>query len=245
MAFGYNDFETRAQRVTRARVATAEVDVGLRQYMLRVYNYMASGVALTGIVAAVVAGDEALVGAILGTPLMWVLFAGILGIGWFAPRIMMRGSARAAHACFWVYAGLWGALIAPYFLLYTGGSIARVFFITAAAFAGTSLYGYTTKKDLSAMGRFFVMASFGLLIALVVNVFFLQSAALDFVVSIAVVLVFAGLTAYETQAIRNNYHEMDHADVATRKAIFGAFLLYGSFITMFIFLLHIFGVSRD
>ncbi len=243
MALGSNDFETRAQRMTRAQAETADIDVGLRKYMLRVFNYMASGVAFTGIVSLVIASDQSLMAAIVNGPLIWVLFAGVLGIGWFAPRIMMTGSTTAAHACFWTYAGLWGALIAPYFMIYTGASIARVFFITAAAFAATSLYGYTTKKDLAPMGRFLNMASFGILIAIVVN-FFLQSSGLDFIVSILAVLMFAGLTAYETQAIRDGYHEMDHADVATRKAIFGAFLLYGSFVGMFIFLMHLFG-SRE
>ncbi|MDP6175149.1 MAG: Bax inhibitor-1/YccA family protein [Rhodospirillales bacterium] len=245
MALGSNDFETRAQRMTRAQAEASEIDVGLRQYMLRVYNYMASGVALTGVIAAVVANDQSLVSAIMGGMVFWVLFIGILGLGWMAPKIISSGSTTAAQACFWAYAGLWGAFIAPLFLVYTGESIARVFFITAAAFAGTSLYGYTTKKDLAPMGRFLAMASIGILIAILVNAFLIQSSVLDYVVSIGAVLMFAGLTAYETQAIRNSYHEMDHADVATRKAVFGAFQLYGSFIGMFIFLLHIFGVARD
>ena len=232
----------RSYAATAATAVGADVDVGLRAYMLRVYNYMALGVAFTGIVSIVVAMSPAAMQVILG-PGMWVLFIGILGLGWFAPRLILTGSAIAGHTAFWVYAAMWGALIAPYFLIYTGESIVRVFFITAATFAGTSLYGYTTKKDLSPMGRFLMMASIGLIIALVVN-FFMQSAAFHFFTSIIGVLLFAGLTAYETQAIKESYFAGDHADTVSRKAVFGAFILYGSFVGLFIFLLSLLG-SRE
>jgi uncharacterized protein len=245
MAFGPDKrFSSRAGQMSRAQAEAAEIDVGLRQYMLRVYNYMALGVALTGIVSMLVAMNPDIMVAIVGGPMLWVFFAGIIGMGFLAPRIMMSGSIVAGQACFWVYAAMWGALIAPYFYMYTQESIARVFFITSAAFAGLSLYGYTTKKDLTAMGRFLTMATFGILIAIVVNIF-LGSAAIHTLLSIVVVLVFAGLTAYETQAIKNMYYEADSGDVTSRKAIFGAFVLYGSFVTMFVWLLHLFGVARD
>ena len=237
-------FRLRTETMNRAQTAAAEIDVGLRQYMLRVYNYMALGVAFTGIVAMLVAANPAVMQAIVGGPFVWVLFAGILGMGFFAPRIMTTKSVLAAQTCFWVYAGMWGALIAPYFYIYTQESIARVFFITAAAFAGMSLYGYTTKRDLSAVGRFLVMASIGILVALVVNLF-LQSSGLHLLMSIIVPVIFAGLTAYETQQIKSWYYESDVADVTTRKAIFGAFLLYGSFVTMFVWLMQLFGVARS
>lgn len=230
--------------MTGAQAEAAQVDVGLREYMLRVYNYMALGVALTGIVAMLVAANPAVMQAVVGGPMIWVLFAGILGLGFFAPRVMMTKSVGAAQACFWVYAAMWGALIAPYFYMYTQASIARAFFITAAAFAGMSLYGYTTKKDLTAMGWFLVMASFGILIALVVNIF-LQSSGLHLAMSIIVPVVFAGLTAYETQQIKSWYYESDASDVSHRKGIFGAFMLYGSFVTMFIWILQLFGVARS
>lgn len=236
-------FPVRTETLTRAQAEAALVDVGLRDYMLRAYNYMALGVALTGLVSMLVAMNPAIVQAIVGGPLVWVLFIGILGLGWFAPKIMMTKSAGAAQACFWSYAAMWGALIAPYFLIYTQGSIARAFFITSAAFAGMSLFGYTTKRDLSAMGRFLVMASFGILIALVVNIF-LQSSGLQFLMSIIVPVVFAGLTAYETQQIKNWYVEADGGEANNRKAIFGAFMLYGSFVTMFIWILQLVGVMR-
>jgi hypothetical protein len=245
MAFGpERRFPSRTATMTRAQAEAALVDVGLREYMLRVYNYMALGVAFTGIVAMLVAMNPGVMQAIALGPFKWVLFLGILGLGFMAPRIMMTKNMMAAQASFWVYAAMWGALIAPMFFMYTQESIAKVFFITAGAFAGTSLYGYTTKRDLTAMGRFLVMATFGILIAVVVNLF-LQSSGLHMLMSIVVPLVFAGLTAFETQQIKNSYYEADGADVTHRKAIFGAFILYGSFVTMFIWLLQLFGVARS
>lgn len=236
-------FQLRTETMTRSQAEAAQIDVGLRQYMLRVYNYMALGVAFTGVVAMLVAANPQVMQAVVVGPFKWVLFAGILGMGFFAPRIMMTKSVGAAQACFWAYAGMWGALIAPFFYAYTQDSIARAFFVTAAAFAGMSLYGYTTKRDLSAVGRFLVMATFGVLIALLVNIF-LQSSGLHLLMSIVVPVLFAGLTAYETQQIKSWYFESDASDVTTRKAVFGAFMLYGSFVTMFIWILQLFGVAR-
>ena len=239
-------FDPQRTTMTRADAARAEIDVGLRSYMLRVYNYMSLGVALTGGIALYVASDPAMVQAV--GSMFWLFFIGILGLGWFAPRIMMSKSIGAAQACFWVYAGLWGALLGPMLWVYAQIDpmlIPRAFFITAGAFAGLSLFGYTTKRNLGPMGAFLTMATFGLLIAMLVNVFFIQSVGFDWFISIAVVLVFAGLTAYETQMIKNMYYESDGADVTTRKAIFGAFMLYGAFITMFVWILHILGMMRD
>jgi uncharacterized protein len=238
MAF---DPRSSAQGRTVDRAYAADIDAGLRAYMLRVYNYMAMGVALTGIVAYAIALNPALMQAVALGPFKWVLFIGVLGLGFFAPRIMFTGSSGVAHGAYWLYAGLWGALIAPMVYMYTGESIARVFFITAIAFAGTSLYGYTTKKDLSTMGRFLMMATWGILAAVLLNVFFFQSGSFQLVLSIVVVLVFAGLTAYETQAIKEMYVSSEGGEMASRKAIFGAFMLYGTFVTMFVWLLSIFG----
>ena len=238
MAF---DPRSTVQGRTVDRAYSADIDAGLRAYMLRVYNYMAMGVALTGIVAYAVALNPALMQTIAIGPFKWVLFIGILGLGWFSPRIMLSGSTTMAHGAFWLYAGLWGALIAPMIYIYTGDSIARVFFITAAAFAGTSIYGYTTKKDLSTMGRFLAMSTIGILIAVLLNAFVFQSGGFHLILSIVVVLVFAGLTAYETQAIKEMYVSGDAGELTSRKAVFGAFMLYGSFVTMFVWLLSIFG----
>ncbi|HIP78770.1 MAG TPA: Bax inhibitor-1/YccA family protein [Kiloniellaceae bacterium] len=231
--------------MTQTQADAAQIDEGLRKYMLGVYNYMALGVAFTGIVALFIASQPALLEAIALSPFRWVLFLGIIGFGFFAPRVMMSGSMAMAHGSFWIYAAMWGALMSPMFLLYTGDSMVRVFFITAAAFAGTSLYGYTTKRNLAPMGAFLMMATIGILVAVLVNMFLLQSELFHLGLSIVVVLVFAGLTAYETQMIKNMYSEADGNEVATRKSIFGAFLLYGSFVTMFIWLLSIFGVARE
>lgn len=238
------DPRSSVQGRTVDRAYSADIDVGLRTYMLRVYNYMAMGVALTGIVAYAVMMSPQLMQTIALGPFKWVLFIGILGLGWFSGRIIFSASPAMAHGAFWLYSSMWGALISPMFYMYTQESIARVFFITAAAFAGTSLYGYTTKRDLSTMGRFLAMSTIGILVALLLNVFLFQSGGFHLILSIVVVLVFAGLTAYETQAIKEFYVESDHDDLTTRKTIFGAFMLYGSFVTMFVWLLSIFG-SRE
>jgi len=229
-----------------AQTRAAEIDVGLRSYMLRVYNYMSLGVALTGAIGMFIATDIAYVQTVHSV--FWVLFIGILGLGWMAPRIMMSKSIGAAQACFWVYAGLWGALIGP--MLYVYGQIdptlvARAFFITAGTFAGLSLFGYTTKINLGPIGAFLVMATIGLLIAMLVNFFFIQSTGFDLFITLAVILVFSAMTAYQTQMIKNMYMETDGHDVATRKAIFGAFALYGAFITLFVWILHLLGTMRD
>jgi FtsH-binding integral membrane protein len=241
MAFGSERSTT-----IRADARRADIDVGLRSYMLRVYNYMSLGVAFTGAIAMFVASNEQLVMTIAS--MFWLFFIGILGLGWFAPKIMMSKSIGAAQVCFWVYAGMWGLVLGPTVWMYGQIEpmlIARAFFITAGAFAGLSLIGYTTKKNLGPMGAFLGMAAIGLLIAMLVNVFFVQSVGLDWLVSIGVVLVFSGLTAYETQMIKKMYYESDGADVTTRKAIFGAFVLYGAFITLFVWILHIMGLMRD
>ncbi|MEJ1996362.1 MAG: Bax inhibitor-1/YccA family protein [Limibacillus sp.] len=234
------------QSYSQGRATTGvAIDEGLRSYMLRVYNYMSLGVAFTGAIAMLVAMNQQLVMALSGG-LMWVFFIGILGLGWFAPRIMMTKSVGAAQACFWAYAAMWGALLGPIFFAYMRVDpmmIVQAFLITSVTFGALSLYGYTTKRNLGPMGAFLCMASIGLLLVLVVNIF-LGSPMLHMLLSGAVVLVFSGLTAYETQQIKNFYMESDGHDVVTRKAIFGAFMLYGSFVTLFIWILNILGMLR-
>lgn len=231
---------------TTATTGTTAIDEGLRQYMLGVYNYMALGVAGTGLVSLFVASQQNLVYAIGATPLKWGVFAALLGIGWFAPRVMFNGSKAMAHGMFWLYAGLWGLLIAPMLFSFNamGASqdIYRAFFITAGLFAGISAYGYTTKRDLSGWGGFLGMASIGLLIAIVVNVF-IGSTLMSLLTSCAVVLVFSGVTAWETQTIKSMYVEGGATN--DRAAIFGAFALYGSFVTLFIHILNILGIMRN
>lgn len=224
----------------------AVIDEGLRQYMLGVYNYMALAVAGTGLFAMIMASNEALMYQIAGTPLRWVGFAGILAIGWFAPKVIFSGSKMAAHAMFWAYAALWGVMIAPMLFMFQQAGAAqeiyRAFFITASVFGAMSLFGYTTKKDLSGWGNFLVMASVGLLIAIVVNAF-IGSTMFSLITSSLVVLVFSAITAWETQMVKNIYREGSSTN--DRAAIFGAFALYGSFVTLFIHILNILGIMRE
>jgi FtsH-binding integral membrane protein len=233
--------------------ASYEVDVGLRQYMLRVYNYMASGVALTGLIAALVANTPALTelffqvgyrGRVGMTGLGWIATLAPLGIVLAFSFGMARMRASTAQTLYWIYAALMGVSMASIFFVYTGTSIARVFFITAASFAGLSLYGYTTKRNLSAFGSFLIMGLIGILVAGLVNMF-LHSPAVYFVISVAGVLIFAGLTAYDTQKIRDMYWSGDGYEMASKKAVMGAFALYLDFINLFIMLLRFFGDRRD
>jgi uncharacterized protein len=226
----------------RAAMPQAEVDVGLRQYMLRIYNYMAAGLALTGIVAygAVVTGVyQAIVGSIL---FYVVLFAPLLLVMLLSFRVQ-KMSLGAAQLTFWAYAALMGLSLAGIFLVYTGASIARVFFITGATFAAMSLYGYTTRTDLSRFGSFLMMGLIGIIIAGIVNIF-VASSALQFAISVIGVIVFVGLTAWDTQAIKEMYFEGDGEVVAGKKAIMGALRLYLDFINLFLLMLQFLGVQR-
>jgi len=254
-----------AQRGFGARTDVA-VDEGLRAYMLRVYNYMAAGIALTGLVAYVlftyaVTSDPALAASSGGrimalhrgmyltqfgqliyvSPLKWVIMLAPLGFVFFLSWRIYKMSVGAAQLAFWVFAAAMGASLSSIFLVYTGQSITQVFFVTAAAFGALSLWGYTTKKDLSGWGSFLIMGVFGIIIASLVNIF-LQSGALQFAISVIGVLVFAGLTAYDTQRIKDGYSMVAGDAVAMGKsAIMGALSLYLDFINMFMMLLNLFG----
>ena len=232
------------------------VDAGLRAYMLRVYNYMASAVALTGVVAwftfqAAVNTDAsgAVVGltsfgqAIFGGPAVIVLMLGTLGLVMFISWRIQHLQFTTALTLFMLYAGLLGLMLSSVFLAYTGASITRVFFISAASFGALSLYGYTTQRDLSPIGSFLVMGLIGLLIAMVVNIF-LKSSGLDFVISAAGVLIFAGLTAWDTQKIKEMYNVNDDGTISGRKAVMGALTLYLDFINLFLMLLRLVGDRR-
>ena len=229
---------------TRGAAAATDIDVGLRQYMLRVYNYMSGGLALTGVVAYLVGTNETMLQAIYGTPLRWVVMLAPLGFVLFFSVRINKMSAGAAQAVFWAFAAAMGLSLSYIFAVYTGASITRVFFITAGTFAAMSLYGYTTKRDLTAWGSFLFMGLIGIIIAMVVNLF-LQSSALNFAVSVIGVLVFVGLTAYDTQKIKEMYIESDGAAVMTKKAIMGALNLYLDFINLFMMLLRLFGSMRQ
>lgn len=235
--------ETRNRYLTSAETA-AEIDVGLRRYLLRVYNYMAAGLALTGLVAFVTASSPAAMQAIFGTPLLWVVMLAPVALVFFLAFRIHRMSFSAAQTTFWVYAALNGLALASIFVVYTETSIARVFFITAAMFAATSLYGYATKRDLSGFGSFLFMGLIGIIVASVVNLF-LASSALHFAVSVIGVLVFVGLTAYDTQKIKGWYLEGEDAEAQGKKAIFGALNLYLDFINLFLMLLRLFAANRQ
>lgn len=227
-----------------AATQSLAIDQGLRAYMLKVYNYMGSGLALTGIIALLVASSEGLKQVLFGTPLMWVLLLAPLGLVLFLSFRIQKMSLVAVQATFWAYAALMGAGLAPIFDIYTGTSIARTFFICAATFGAMSLYGYTTKRDLTGIGNFLIMGLFGLIIASLVNMF-LHSTVMDFVISAAGVLIFTGLTAYDTQKVKEMYFEADSLEVAGKKAVMGALALYMDFLNLFLMLLRFFGERRD
>lgn len=248
-----------AQFGTAGRVADGAIDEGLRAYMLGVYNYMAIGLAITGIAALAIANlavtndpsqaaaqfrDGAYLTslgyALYASPLKWVVMLAPLGIVFLFAAKVRSMSVPAAQTTFWAFAALMGVSISSIFLVYTSGSIVRVFFITAAAFGGLSLFGYTTKKDLSGWGSFLIMGLIGVIIAALVNLF-LQSSALQFAISVIGVLVFAGLTAYDTQRIKEEYDPRLDGTAIGRMSIMGALSLYLNFLNMFLLLLSLFG----
>lgn len=232
--------------------ADAQIDEGLRSYMLRVYNYMTTGLALTGIVAYMVSSTPALlqlfyaqnaVGQVQPTMLAWIAMLSPLAFIMVLSFGIQRMKASTAQLVFWLFAGVMGLSLSHIFLTFTGASIARVFFITAATFAAMSLYGYTTKRDLSGLGSFLFMGLIGIIIASIVNIF-IGSSALQFGISVIGVLVFVGLTAYDTQNIKNEYAEHYDDETQGKLAISGALRLYLDFINIFIMLMQLFGDRR-
>jgi FtsH-binding integral membrane protein len=218
--------------------------------MLRVYNYMALGVAGTGAITLFMAANEQLMYTLAVGPIKWVLFIALIGMGWMSPKIINMKSTVAAQAFYWVYCALWGVMISPmiYMFLQTPQGvmdIARAFFITSGMFAGASIYGYVTKRDLAPFAKFMMMAIIGIIIASLVNVFFVQSGGFSLFLSFGIVLLFAGMTAWETQDIKNMYSEHYGKDMISNMAVFGALRLYGNFVVMFIHILSIIGIMRS
>jgi len=244
---------------TGYRTDQVAIDAGLRAYMIRVYNYMTAGVALTGVVswltyqmaggdAIQVAGNRisgltAFGQAIFGGPLTIVLFVGTLGLVFFLSFRINRLQPGTALGLFMLYAGLLGLMLSSIFLSYTGTSITRVFFISASSFGALSLYGYTTQRNLSPIGSFLIMGLFGLIIAMLVQMW-LQSPGLNFAISVIGVLIFAGLTAWDTQQIKEMYDVNDDGTISGRKAVMGALRLYLDFINLFLMLLRLMGDRR-
>jgi FtsH-binding integral membrane protein len=220
------------------------VDQGLRAHMLKVYNFMAGGLALTGIIAYLVSSSPDMIHAIYGTPLQWVVMLAPLGfVLWLS--FGLRGMSPAmAQGVFWAYAATMGLSLSSIFLIYTDTSIAKTFLVTAGTFAATSLWGYTTKRDLTGMGSFLMMGVFGLIIASFANIFF-HSSQLEMIVSFVGVLLFTALAAYDTQKIKNMY-SASWSDESTQKiAIMGALQLYLDFINLFMYLLRFMGSRRN
>jgi len=248
------DFDNRLMR--GATTVADTMDAGLRAHMLRVYNYMAGALALTGFVAYGVANTPALLnlffrevltanGATLSPTLLgWVVVLAPIGLVLLLSFRIMQMSQAAAQATFWGYAALFGASLASIFIVYTGASVAMTFFVTAGTFGAMSLWGYTTKRDLTGFGSFLFMGLIGLLLAMVAN-FFFKSPAINFVVSILGVLIFTGLTAWDTQKIKNTYYAVGgDTAVAGKAAIMGALALYLDFVNIFLFLLRFMGNRR-
>jgi FtsH-binding integral membrane protein len=250
----WNDPRTTTDRSGVVNTATVGVpratrDAGLRSYMLSVYNYMASGVLLTGIVAMLFA-NSSLINLIVdpatghATPLFWIVLFAPLGLVMWLSWGINRMSARTAQTLFWAYAALIGVQFSSLFLVYTGTSVAQAFFATAASFLGLSLYGYTTKRDLSGIGTFLIMGVVGLFVAMLINLF-LQSPAMNLAISVIGVLIFAGLTAYDTQKIKSIYFAVaGNGEAMAKSAVLGALRLYIDFINMFLFLLRLMGNRR-
>jgi len=228
-----------------ATIRMNSLDSGLRSYMIAVYKNMSIALALTGLVAFLVASSPELMNLIFGTPLKWLVIFAPLGMAFFMSARFMYMSTESARISLWVYSLLMGVSMSSLFWVYTGTSIARTFFIAASAFGVMSIYGYSTKKDLSTMSSFFMMGLIGIVIASVVNVF-MQSSAMSFIISIVGVGVFSFLTAYDIQRLKSIYYQIaNDATAAEKVAIFGALGLYMDFINLFISLLHFFGEKRN
>lgn len=238
------DFTKQTSSYARSEAKTHAYDQGLRDYMQGVFNNMGIALLITGLVSFFVSNSPALLQAIFATPLQWVVLLAPLGFVIFLSAKINSITAARAKTYLWIFSGLMGLSLAPIFLAYTGASIARAFFITASTFGAASLYGYTTKKDLTSMGSFMFMGLIGIIIASIVNIF-MQSTAMQFAISILTVIIFTGLTAYDTQKIKAIYFQFaGHAEAISKAATMGALSLYMDFINMFLAILRLFGDRR-
>lgn len=228
----------------QSQTGAVEMDAGLRAYMLRVYNYMAGALGLTGIAAFGVSSSPELMQLFFTTPLKWVVMFFPLAFVFFMGAKLHSLSLGSAKAALWAYAAMMGIGLAPIFMLYTGASVARVFLISASMFGVMSLYGYTTKRDLTGFGSFLIMGMWGLIIASLVNFFFVESTMLHFIISAIGVLIFTGLTAYDTQSIKSEYYHFGGTEMAAKMGVFGALRLYIDFIGIFIYLIQFLGERR-
>ena len=224
---------------------TSTFDSALRDYMVKVYQYMSIALAISGLVAFMVASSPALMQAIFGTPLAFVVMLAPLGFVIFFGIKLKSISAEKAKSFLWIYSALMGLSLATIFAVYTATSITRVFLITASSFGAMSIYGYTTKKDLTSFGSFLIMGLIGIMIASLINIF-LKSSGLDFAISLLGVFIFIGLTAYDTQRIKQTYyHFAGNNEMVSKMAVMGALNLYMDFINLFIILLRFFGERKN
>lgn len=230
-------------RTVQGRTQAADLDLGLRAHMQKVFGLMGLGTAITGLVAFFTAQSPTMLHAIYETPLRWVVFLAPLGFVLALSFGIQRMRASTAQLVFWAFAGVMGLSLASIFLVYTGQSIVTTFFVSSATFFAMALYGYTTKRDLTGWGSFLFMGLIGLIIASVVNIF-VGSTALQFAISAIGVLIFTGLTAYDTQKIKEMYYAGDDAETGGKKAIMGALSLYLDFINLFLYLLRFIGDRR-
>lgn len=236
-----SNFNNRATSFSSAASRTTTYDASLRAYMVQVYNFMSIALAISGAVAFLVSSSSTLMAAIFGTPLAWVVMLAPLGFVIFMSSKFNSISPQQAKTYLWIYSALMGISLSTIFVVYTGTSVARIFFITASVFGAMSLYGYTTKKDLTGMGSFLMMGLIGLIIASLVNIF-LRSSALEFALSAIGVLIFIGLTAYDTQRIKQTYyHAAGNTEMVSKMAVMGALNLYMDFINLFLMMLRFFG----
>jgi len=228
---------------TQSSANAASVDQGLRAYFLKIYNYMTIGLGLTGVIAYFTAQSPELIRLIFTTPLQWVVLLAPLGVVIYLSSQVDKIAPKTAQLVFFAYAALMGLSLSSLFVVYTGASIARVFFITSATFGAMSLYGYTTKKDLTGVGSFLIMGLWGLIIASVVNIF-MHSSGLNFVISLIGVIIFTGLTAYDTQRLKGVYYMTQDAAMYEKTAIYGALQLYMDFINLFLMMMRFLGDRR-
>ena len=239
-----SNFNNRSFSFASEAAKSTTYDASLREYMVKVYNHMSIALGISGIVALLVSSSPALMSAIFGTPLSFIVMLAPLGFVFFFMHKINSISAEKAKSYLWSFAAIMGLSLSTIFIAYTAASITRVFFISASVFGAMSLYGYTTKKDLTSMGSFLMMGLIGIIIASLVNIF-LKSPALYFAISIIGTLVFVGLTAYDTQRIKQSYYQYaGNTELANKMAVVGALNLYMDFINLFIMLLRLFGERR-
>ena len=229
--------------ISRSSARSVSLDAGLRAYMISVYNYMAMGLGFTGLIAYLVSGQPALMQAIFGGPQAYLVIFSPLILVFMISAKLQQYSFSKIQTLFWIYSGLMGLSLSSIFLMYELGSIAKTFFITASMFGTMSIYGYSTQKDLTGMGSFLMMGVFGIIIASIVNMF-MQSGPMQYAISILTVLIFTGLTAYDTQTIKSMYNPGASQENSGKIAVFGAMQLYIDFINIFLALLRLFGDRR-